>query len=59
VLPKVDLYMNMYEDNFFDELGKLDKSKKYLIYCWHANRTGFLLNYMRNTGFEYVKDLAG
>lgn len=59
VLPKVDLYMNMYEDDFFDELWKLDKTKKYIIYCWHANRTGFLLNYMSNTGFEYVKDLAG
>ncbi len=59
VLPKVDLYMNMYEDDFFYVLWKLDKSKKYLIYCWHANRTEFLLNYMSNIGFEYVKDLAG
>lgn len=58
VLPKVDLYMNMYEENFFDELWKLDRNKKYFIYCRHANRTGFLLNYMRNAGFEYVVDLA-
>ena len=59
VLPKVDLYMNMYDDDFFDALWKLDKSQKYLIYCRHANRTAFLLNYMKNTGFEYVKDLEG
>jgi rhodanese-related sulfurtransferase len=59
VLPKVDLYMNMYADDFFGELWKLDKSKKYLIYCWHANRTKFLLNYMSNSGFEYIKDLEG
>ena len=59
VLPKVDLYINMYEENFFDELWKLDRNKKYFIYCRHANRTAFLLNYMKNAGFENVVDLAG
>jgi rhodanese-related sulfurtransferase len=57
VLPRVDLYMNMYDNDFFEQLWKLDKTNKYLIYCWHASRTGFLLNYMSNSGFEYIKDL--
>lgn len=57
VLPKVDLYMNMNESDFFEQLWKLDRTHKYLLYCWHANRTGYLLNYMKNTWFEYVKDL--
>jgi rhodanese-related sulfurtransferase len=57
VLPKVDLYMNMHDSNFFEKLWKLDRTKKYFIYCWHANRTGYLLNYMKNIWFEYVVEL--
>lgn len=57
VLPKVDLYMNMNASDFFEQLWQLDRKKKYFIYCWHANRTGYLLNYMNNIWFEYVKDL--
>lgn len=59
VLPKVDLYMNMHDNDFFEKLGKLDRTGKYFLYCWHANRTWYLLNYMKNIGFEYVKDLEG
>ena len=58
ILPKVDLYINMYEEDFFEQLWKLDRKKKYFLYCWHANRTGYLLNYMKNIWFEYVVDLA-
>jgi phage shock protein E len=57
VLPKVDLYMNMHDQDFFEQLWSLERNKKYFIYCWHANRTGYLLNYMRNIWFEYVADL--
>lgn len=57
VLPKVDLYMDMHDRDFFEKLWKLERNKKYLIYCWHANRTETILNYMRNIGFEYVQHL--
>lgn len=58
VLPNVDYYMNMYDNDFYDNLWELDKNKKYLIYCWHANRTALLLQYMESVDFKYVKDLA-
>jgi len=58
VLPKVDLYLNMHDSDFFEKLWKLNKTKKYFLYCWHANRTWYLLNYMKNIWFEYVVDLA-
>jgi len=56
-IENTDLFLNMYEENFFATLWKLEKNKRYLIYCWHANRTWFLLNFMKNSWFEYVKDL--
>jgi len=44
--------------NFISEIAKLDKSKKYLIYCWHWNRSVTARQYMQREGFSYVKDLA-
>jgi rhodanese-related sulfurtransferase len=49
--------MNMHDIDFFEQLWKMDKNKNYFIYCWHANRTGYLLNYMKNIWFKNVKDL--
>ncbi|QFR39636.1 rhodanese-like domain-containing protein [Candidatus Gracilibacteria bacterium 28_42_T64] len=54
-----DLFLDMHNDGFFEDILKLDRKKKYLTYCWHANRTGYLINFMKNAGFEYVKDLSG
>jgi len=44
--------------NFSSEIEKLDKTKKYLVYCWHWNRSIIAREYMHNKGFYYVKDLA-
>lgn len=43
--------------NFVSEIAKLDKTKKYLIYCWHWNRSVTARNYMKREWFSYVKDL--
>jgi len=59
VLAKVDLYLNMHDYDFFERLWDLDRKTPYLIYCWHANRTNYLLQYMHRAGFETVSDLAG
>ncbi len=53
------LHLDIYEANFSSELDKLDKSEKYLIYCYHGNRTKSALNIMEGKWFEYVKDLNG
>lgn len=45
--------------NFVSEISKLDKTKKYLIYCWHWNRSQTARDYMEKQGFFYVKDLKG
>ena len=53
------LHLDIYESNFSSELDKLDKDEKYLIYCYHGNRTKSALDIMENKWFEYVKDLNG
>ena len=56
-IENTDVFFDMYHENFFENILKLNRKEKYLIYCWHANRTWFLLNFMKNSWFEYVKDL--
>ena len=43
--------------DFQTELNKLDKSKKYLIYCWHGARSNITKQIMKDNWFNYVKDL--
>lgn len=54
---KTDLFMDMYWPTFWDDILELDKSKQYLIYCWHANRSAFLLKFMDGNWFEFVYEL--
>jgi len=56
-INNTDLFMDMYWPTFWDDILELDKSKKYLIYCWHANRSAFLLKFMGGNWFESVYDL--
>lgn len=53
------LNIDYYSNNFDDELKKLDKNKKYLIYCHSGNRTGSTLKKMKDMGFSSVADLKG
>ncbi|MDP2090071.1 MAG: rhodanese-like domain-containing protein [Candidatus Gracilibacteria bacterium] len=54
-----DLYYDMYSKKFVDNMLHLDRNKKYLIYCWHGNRTQYVLQYMKINGFTDVSDLIG
>lgn len=53
------LHLDIYESSFSNELDKLDNSEKYLIYCYHGNRTKSALDMMEEKWFGYVKDLNG
>lgn len=44
---------------FKTEMGKLDKSKPYGIYCRSGKRSGNALVVMKNMGFEEVYNLLG
>ena len=42
------MLININDENFIEEIAKLDKKKKYLIYCWHGNRSAVARDYMKN-----------
>ena len=57
-LRENQILIDINEDNFVSEISKLDKTKKYLIYCWHGNRSVIARDYMKWQWFTYAKDLA-
>lgn len=52
-----EMLIDISNENFTSEIAKLDKTKKYLIYCWHGNRSQVARDYMQSQWFTYVKDL--
>jgi rhodanese-related sulfurtransferase len=56
---KKALEIDFYAENFKDEIAKLEKDGKYLIYCAHGNRTKEAKDIMKEAGFTTVYDLEG
>ena len=54
-----DLFIDVYKPDILEKLQELDKSKKYLIYCFHGNRTQSVLAYFKENNFEHAYDLIG
>ena len=52
----IDIYKGQ---QFLNELGKLDKSKHYYVYCRTGNRSGQACNLMENMGFKSAYNLMG
>jgi len=44
---------------FKQELEKLDRNKKYLVYCRSGNRSGKTLNMMKKLGFKEAYNMKG
>jgi rhodanese-related sulfurtransferase len=53
----IDLILDCYSPNFMNELDKLDRNKKYLIYCRSGSRTWMSLKIMSQLWFKEVYDL--
>lgn len=51
--------IDFYSEIFSLEISKLDKQKKYLIYCRVTNRSGQTLDLMRQFGFHEVYRMYG
>ncbi len=49
--------IDVYSQNAWEEILKLDKNIKYLVYCWHWNRSVSVRNFMQQNWFVWVKDL--
>lgn len=50
--------IDFYSSNFIQEISKLDKNKKYLIYCRSGSRTNIALNMFEDLGLE-AQDIRG
>jgi rhodanese-related sulfurtransferase len=47
------------DPDFSDHLKKLDKNKKYLVYCKTGRRGAMVLETMQNIGFKDIYNLIG
>lgn len=56
-IQEKELNMDFYNPNIAKDLLALDKSKKYLIYCWHWNRSKSVIDYLKQNWFTYACDL--
>ncbi len=56
-LRKNQLHIYINSENFASEISKLDKTKKYAIYCRKWIRSQAVKNYMGEQGFVYIKVL--
>jgi len=51
------ILINYNDLSFPTKISKLDKNKKYLVYCWHWNRSRGAVEYMKKQGFTNIMDL--
>lgn len=51
--------IDFYASDFKDQIAKLDKSKRTLIYCASGGRSGNTAQMMKSMGFKEVYDLQG
>lgn len=58
-IPGTDLFINFFDENFQNELQKLDKTKTYIVYCHSGNRSGKAASIMEQLGFTSIYNLQG
>ncbi len=59
IISWMNKHLDYYNTGDMQKLFSLDKNKKYLIYCFHGNRSEHLRNLMTANWFKYVIDLKG
>lgn len=53
------LALDYYAPDFKEQLAKLDRNAKYLLYCRSGRRTGATLLIMKDLGFTDIHDIEG
>lgn len=51
---KKAINIDIYQQDFYTEINKLDKTKSYLVYCRTNRRSSNAVNYMIKNGFTIV-----
>lgn len=52
------IQIDVYQPMAWLKILKLDKDKKYLLYCWHWVRSDSIRDFMQQNKFTQVMDLA-
>ncbi len=50
--------IDFYDSNFEQQLQKLDKNKRYVIYCRSGARSAIVLKWMKKLGFKEVYNIV-
>jgi len=53
------ILINVNDRSFMEKIAKLDKNRKYFVYCKSGIRSSKAVNYMRSIGFTKVCNLEG
>lgn len=59
VISEKQIHIDIYTPDAHEEIKKLPREGKYLIYCWHGNRSQHVLQVMQELWFKEVYDLIG
>ena len=51
--------INLYGSDFSDRLNRLDRKKRYLVYCRSGHRSGKALNVLRKMNFDEALNMKG
>lgn len=51
--------INFFDNDFLDQMSKLDKNKELYIYCRSGNRSGQATKKLKTMGFTKIYDLKG
>ena len=53
------IHLDIYKENFSDELQKLAKNETYIVYCGNGGRSGRAVEVMDKLGFKNTHNLIG
>ena len=59
IIKGATVFADIKGNNFEQEIGKLDKSKTYIVYCRSGARSQSAATYMVENGFKKVYNLSG
>ena len=51
--------IDMYSPDFKEQLKKLDKGRKWLVYCRTASRSAYVVKLMEELGFTHIFHMLG
>lgn len=59
VISKDQLHIDIYAPDALERIQKLPKEGKYLVYCFHGNRSQYIVQVMEELWVAEVYDLEG